>query len=170
MTIPRPNRLPQGFRAGSAYLGRVLSLGLPPMNNRWRDQKPPKSGKIRQKRADTLNENLSVPIPEFSPKARGTESNATCEKYHFFDPHRPYQHNLPVREHCAERCWPVKPQPASSTAIASRPDQLVPRRYVVGRSSREKVKAVKSQVFARFWRWSEIHFRQAWIASNVRLS
>ena len=58
---------------------------------------------------------------------RGTESNATCEKYHFFDPHRPYQHNLPVREHCAERCWPVKPQPASSTAIASRPDQLVPR-------------------------------------------
>ena len=32
----------------------------PGLDNRWRDQKPPKSGKIRQKRADTLNENLSA--------------------------------------------------------------------------------------------------------------
>jgi hypothetical protein len=41
----------------------------PGLDKRWRDQKPPKSGKIRQKRGDTLNENLSEPIPQFSPKA-----------------------------------------------------------------------------------------------------
>lgn len=42
----------------------------PGLDKRWRDQKKPKSGRIRQKRGDTLNENLPVPIPEFSPKAK----------------------------------------------------------------------------------------------------
>jgi hypothetical protein len=41
----------------------------PGLDKRWRDQKQPKSGRIRQKRGDTFNENLPVPIPEFSPKA-----------------------------------------------------------------------------------------------------
>ena len=41
----------------------------PGLDKRWRDEKRPKSGRIRQKRGDALNENLSEPIPEFSPKA-----------------------------------------------------------------------------------------------------
>jgi len=38
----------------------------PGLDDRHRDQ----TGKIQQKRGDTLNKNLSQPIPEFSPKAR----------------------------------------------------------------------------------------------------
>lgn len=41
----------------------------PGLDDRYRDQRAPKSGKIRQKRGDTLNKNLSDPIPEFSPNA-----------------------------------------------------------------------------------------------------
>jgi hypothetical protein len=41
----------------------------PGLDNRYRDKASPKSGEIRQKRDDTLNENLSEPIPQFSPKA-----------------------------------------------------------------------------------------------------
>lgn len=37
----------------------------PGLDNRHRD----KSGEIQQKRKDTLNKNLSKPIPEFSPNA-----------------------------------------------------------------------------------------------------
>jgi hypothetical protein len=42
----------------------------PGLDNRHRDQAPPKTGQIQQKRGDTLNKNLSKPIPEFSPNAR----------------------------------------------------------------------------------------------------
>jgi len=42
----------------------------PGLDNRFRDKKPPKAGEIRQKRGDTLNKNLSKPIPEFSPNAK----------------------------------------------------------------------------------------------------
>jgi hypothetical protein len=42
----------------------------PGLDNRHRDKNPPKAGEIQQKRADTLNENLPKPIPEFSPKAK----------------------------------------------------------------------------------------------------
>jgi hypothetical protein len=38
----------------------------PGLDNRHRD----KDGQIRQKRGDTLNKNLSQPIPEFSPNAK----------------------------------------------------------------------------------------------------
>jgi len=38
----------------------------PGLDDRHRDQ----TGKIQQKRGDTLNKNLSQPIPEFSPNAR----------------------------------------------------------------------------------------------------
>jgi hypothetical protein len=41
----------------------------PGLDNRYRDKDRPKSGEIRQKRADTLNKNLSQPIPQFSPDA-----------------------------------------------------------------------------------------------------
>jgi hypothetical protein len=41
----------------------------PGLDNRYRDKDRPKSGEIRQKRADTLNKNLSQPIPQFSPNA-----------------------------------------------------------------------------------------------------
>lgn len=41
----------------------------PGLDDRRRDEKPPKAGWIRQKRADALNENLPKPIPQFSPKA-----------------------------------------------------------------------------------------------------
>jgi hypothetical protein len=41
----------------------------PGLDNRHRDQKPPKSGEIQQKRGDTLNKNLPRPIRQFSPNA-----------------------------------------------------------------------------------------------------
>ncbi len=42
----------------------------PGLDNRHRDQNPPKAGEIRQKRSDTINKNLPVPIPQFSPNAK----------------------------------------------------------------------------------------------------
>jgi hypothetical protein len=42
----------------------------PGLDNRHRDQTPPKSGEIQQKRGDTLNKNLPKPIPQFSPNAK----------------------------------------------------------------------------------------------------
>jgi len=41
----------------------------PGLDNRHRDQAPPKAGEIQQKRSDALNKNLSNPIPQFSPNA-----------------------------------------------------------------------------------------------------
>jgi hypothetical protein len=38
----------------------------PGLDKRHRDEKPPKGGEIQQKRSDTLNKNLSRPIPQFS--------------------------------------------------------------------------------------------------------
>jgi len=45
-------------------------MNEPGLDNRHRDQKRPKAGEIQQKRGDTLNKNLSTPIPEFSPNAK----------------------------------------------------------------------------------------------------
>jgi hypothetical protein len=42
----------------------------PGLDGRHRDQASPKTGQIDQKRGDTLNKNLSRPIPQFSPNAR----------------------------------------------------------------------------------------------------
>ncbi len=42
----------------------------PGLDDRHRDKAPPKAGEIQQKRGDTLNKNLSKPIPQFSPNAR----------------------------------------------------------------------------------------------------
>lgn len=39
----------------------------PGLDNRHRDQTPPKEGRIQQKRSDTLNKNLPKPIPQFLP-------------------------------------------------------------------------------------------------------
>jgi len=41
----------------------------PGLDNRHRDENPPKAGQIQQKRSDTLNKNLGHPIPQFSPNA-----------------------------------------------------------------------------------------------------
>ena len=41
----------------------------PGLDKRHRDKAPPKAGEIQHKRSDTLNKNLSRPIPEFSPIA-----------------------------------------------------------------------------------------------------
>jgi hypothetical protein len=41
----------------------------PGLDGRHRDKNPPKAGEIQQKRSDTLNKNLSRPIPQFSPNA-----------------------------------------------------------------------------------------------------
>ena len=38
----------------------------PGLDDRHRDQ----SGEIRQKRGDTINKNLPIPIPQFSPNAK----------------------------------------------------------------------------------------------------
>lgn len=40
------------------------------LDDRARDEKPPKAGEIRQKRGDTLNKNLPRPIPQFGPNVR----------------------------------------------------------------------------------------------------
>ena len=37
----------------------------PGLDDRHRDQNPPKAGEIQQKRSDTLNRHLPVPIPQF---------------------------------------------------------------------------------------------------------
>jgi len=42
----------------------------PGLDNRHRDKNPPKAGEIQQKRGDTLNKNLSKPVPQFSPNAK----------------------------------------------------------------------------------------------------
>ena len=42
----------------------------PGLDNRHRDQAPPKAGQIQQKRGDTINKNLPEPIKGFSPNAR----------------------------------------------------------------------------------------------------
>ena len=41
----------------------------PGLDDRHRDKVAPKAGEIQQKRGDTLNKNLPVPIPQFSPNA-----------------------------------------------------------------------------------------------------
>jgi hypothetical protein len=42
----------------------------PGLDHRHRDKAVPKAGEIQQKRGDTLNKNLPVPIPQFSRNAR----------------------------------------------------------------------------------------------------
>ena len=42
----------------------------PGLNRRHRDQNPPKTGEIQQKRGDTLNRNLDRPIPQFPGNTR----------------------------------------------------------------------------------------------------
>ena len=50
----------------------------PGLDNRHRNKRPPKAGEIQQKRSDTLNKNLTKPIPQFSPNATlGTMRKAT---------------------------------------------------------------------------------------------
>ena len=41
----------------------------PGLDKRHRDKAPPKAGEIQQKRSDTLNRNLSKPIPQFRSDA-----------------------------------------------------------------------------------------------------
>ena len=41
----------------------------PGLDNRHRDQAPPKTGQIQQKRGDTLNKNLPKPIEQFRADA-----------------------------------------------------------------------------------------------------
>ena len=52
----------------------------PGLDDRYRDQHPPKTGEIRQKRGDTLNKNLSTPIPQFSPLAKLSTLRQETEK------------------------------------------------------------------------------------------
>jgi hypothetical protein len=39
----------------------------PGLDNRYRDQKAPRKGKIREKNGTALNKNLSPPFPGFGP-------------------------------------------------------------------------------------------------------
>ena len=41
----------------------------PGLDGRHRDKAAPKAGEIQQKRSDTLNKNLSAPIPQFRADA-----------------------------------------------------------------------------------------------------
>ena len=47
-----------------------VNMKEPGLDNRHRDKAPPKAGEIQQKRGDTLNKNLPVPISQFSPNAK----------------------------------------------------------------------------------------------------
>jgi len=50
----------------------------PGLDGRHRVKNPPKAGEIQQKRSDTLNKNLSRPIPQFRSDATlGTMRKAT---------------------------------------------------------------------------------------------
>jgi hypothetical protein len=50
----------------------------PGLDGRHRDKTPPKAGEIQQKRRDTLNRNLSAPIPQFrSDTTLGTMRKVT---------------------------------------------------------------------------------------------
>jgi hypothetical protein len=53
-----------------AYSRKDMHMKEPGLDNRHRNQTPPKAGEIQQKRSDTLNKNLSKPIPQFSPNAK----------------------------------------------------------------------------------------------------
>lgn len=56
--------------------GGGRDMNEPGLDNRHRD----KNGEIQQKRGDTLNKNLSKPVPEFSPNAKlSTMRKATGE-------------------------------------------------------------------------------------------
>jgi hypothetical protein len=48
----------------------------PGLDDRHRDKNSPKAGEIQQKRSDTLNKNLSKPIPQF----RGNTTLGTMRK------------------------------------------------------------------------------------------
>jgi hypothetical protein len=48
---------------------RNETMKEPGLDGRHRDKGSPKAGEIQQKRSDTLNKNLSRPIPQFSPNA-----------------------------------------------------------------------------------------------------
>jgi hypothetical protein len=50
----------------------------PGLDGRHRDKAPPKTGRIQQRRSDTLNKNLPDPIPQFSGNAKlGTMRKVT---------------------------------------------------------------------------------------------
>lgn len=52
----------------------------PGLDGRHRDKAAPKKGEIQQKRGDTLNRNLSTPIPQFRADTRlDTMRKATGE-------------------------------------------------------------------------------------------
>ena len=52
----------------------------PGLDSRHRDKGRPKAGEIQQKRSDTLNKNLSRPIPQFSPDTTLGEMRAKTGK------------------------------------------------------------------------------------------
>jgi hypothetical protein len=52
----------------------------PGLDRRHRDKKPPKAGRMQQKRSDTRNENLPRPFPQFPPRTTlGTMSRITSK-------------------------------------------------------------------------------------------
>src|SRR5271157_1071780 len=57
-------------QAGPHLPQRRPNMKEPGLDHRHRDKSSPKAGEIQQKRGDTLNKNLSTPIPEFSPGAK----------------------------------------------------------------------------------------------------
>jgi hypothetical protein len=52
----------------------------PGLDGRHRDKTPPKTGRIQQKRADTLNKNLAKPISQFSLDITLGEMRAATRK------------------------------------------------------------------------------------------
>ena len=52
------------------WASEVSTMNEPGLDGRHRDKSAPKAGEIQQKRGDTLNKNLSRPIPQFSLNAR----------------------------------------------------------------------------------------------------
>jgi hypothetical protein len=53
----------------SLFFWKGTQMKEPGLDNRHRDQAPPKTGQIQQKRGDTLNKNLPTPVEQFRADA-----------------------------------------------------------------------------------------------------
>jgi len=62
--------LRNGLGCGTLRIWGDTIMKEPGLDGRHRDKAAPKSGEIQQKRGDTLNKNLPVPVPQFSPNAK----------------------------------------------------------------------------------------------------
>jgi hypothetical protein len=78
--LDQPHNDAFGALACGTTTDAVAIMKEPGLDDRHRDKDPPKAGQIQQKRSDTLNKNLSRPIPQFSPDTTLGEMRQVTEK------------------------------------------------------------------------------------------